>query len=186
MSGTLAEPDQRLDFVEHLLASSDDNTRLLGIDALDAALKASAFSSSTDVTKFGGRARSLGWHPETNEQIERLFARAATRLRHLPSRMVHSQSGRGRLWRTTSGNSLGGICPHRRGGRIRCASARFLGRRLARNLHASAFQPSGHGQRTARTPRSARAPAVAQNTRRALRGVRAPPQLGILHSLPET
>jgi hypothetical protein len=80
MSGTLAEPDQRLDFVEDLLVSNDDNARLLGIDALDAALKASAFVSSTDVTKFGGQARSLGWHPETNEQIERMFARAARRL----------------------------------------------------------------------------------------------------------
>jgi hypothetical protein len=83
MSGTLAEPDQRLDLVEHLLASSDENMRLLGIDALDAALKTSAFSSSTDVTKFGGRARSLGWHPETHEQIEQLFARAAGRLMSL-------------------------------------------------------------------------------------------------------
>jgi hypothetical protein len=80
MSGTLAEPDQRLAFVEDLLASNDDSARLLGIHAVDAALKASAFSSSTDVTKFGGQVRSLGWHPETDEQIERQFARCATRL----------------------------------------------------------------------------------------------------------
>lgn len=80
MSGTLAEPDHRLDFVEDLIASNDNNMRLLGIDALDAALKTSAFSSSTDVTKFGGQVRSLGWHPETNEQIQQMFARAARRL----------------------------------------------------------------------------------------------------------
>jgi hypothetical protein len=80
MSGTLAEPDQRLDFVEDLLGSSDDNMRLLGIDPLAAALKTSAFSSNTDITKFGGHARSLGWHPEANEQIEQQFARAARRL----------------------------------------------------------------------------------------------------------
>ena len=80
MSGTLADPDQRLDYVEDLLASDDDNTRLLGIDALEAALKASGFSSSTDLTKFGGQVRFLGWYPETNEQVEHLFARAARRL----------------------------------------------------------------------------------------------------------
>ena len=79
MSGTLAEPDQRLDLVDDLLASSDDNTRLLGIDALDAALKTAGFSG-LDLTKFGGRARSLGWHAEKDEQIEQQFARAARRL----------------------------------------------------------------------------------------------------------
>jgi hypothetical protein len=80
MSGTLAEPDQRMDFVEELLASNDESKRLLGIDALDAALKVSMFSSDADLTKFGGRARSWGWHPQTEEQVEQQFARPARRL----------------------------------------------------------------------------------------------------------
>jgi hypothetical protein len=76
LSGTLVDSDQRIDLIDTILGNKGDRMRLLGIDALDAALKASMFSSSIDLTKFGGRPREVGCWP-TNEQIEQQFARAA-------------------------------------------------------------------------------------------------------------
>ncbi len=80
MSGTLAEPDHRIDFVEDLLIHEDGEMRALGIDALGAPLKGTNFSSNTDLTKFGGRARTWGWRLQTDGQIEQQFAGAARRL----------------------------------------------------------------------------------------------------------
>jgi len=64
LSGTRADPKQRLVLVEELVAAPDGPTNESGLMALRGMLKADGFGSTQDFS-FGGRAFDFGWAPET-------------------------------------------------------------------------------------------------------------------------
>lgn len=68
LSGTLASPKQRTEFVNALVLSNDDAKLKLAISLLEAGLEAYHFSSSFGFD-FGARTRSYGWYPKTLEDF---------------------------------------------------------------------------------------------------------------------
>lgn len=101
LSGTQAPPTMRRDVVETLLDSSTSAFQTCGLVALEALLKTSYFSSTSNFD-FGARSRSWGWKPKLNRDVwdwyaeaVRLCAKAADRFDE--ARRILSRSARG-LW----------------------------------------------------------------------------------------
>lgn len=76
-SGTMADLDQRLRVLDQLLA--DPALHSAARHALDAMLKASRFDVPQRL-EFGGRSRSWGWYPGSDENLRRWYAEAFARL----------------------------------------------------------------------------------------------------------
>lgn len=62
LSGTLAPPESRISFVNHLASSPDETKRKLALHLVKAGLEAEYFSCSYSFD-FGALKRSYGWHP---------------------------------------------------------------------------------------------------------------------------
>lgn len=77
LSGTHAAIEQRLAVIERLLLSNEQNSRSLGLRALDAALKTSGFRSNYQF-EFGSRSRDYGFYPQSREAINHWFRSALT------------------------------------------------------------------------------------------------------------
>lgn len=75
LSGTRASPEQRANVARTLLRSGNAADRRAGLAALHALLKTGHFSSSASFD-FGARPRDFGWHPATQEDIDRWFTAA--------------------------------------------------------------------------------------------------------------
>lgn len=73
LSGTNAPNEMRADVVRFLLADERDARRVIGIAALDAALEATHFSSTSSF-EFGARKRSYGWYPRTRADVDAWFS----------------------------------------------------------------------------------------------------------------
>lgn len=68
LSGTHALAEQRLAVIRKLLESEDAALQKCALEALDAMLEASHFSSSHDFS-FGARSRDFGWEPKTQDEL---------------------------------------------------------------------------------------------------------------------
>lgn len=75
LSGTHATLEQRLAVIEQLLRSDESNARSLGLDALDAMLEATHFSSSY-LFEFGAHSRDFGYEPQNETDVTRWYSAA--------------------------------------------------------------------------------------------------------------
>lgn len=75
LSGTHATLEQRLGVIEGLLRSNDPKARALGLDALDAILEATHFSSG-HLFEFGARSRDFGYEPQNSADVTRWYGAA--------------------------------------------------------------------------------------------------------------
>ncbi|MGQ0583583.1 MAG: hypothetical protein ACT4O6_16715 [Reyranella sp.] len=74
LSGTHATIDQRLEVIENLLRSEDEERQKLGGQALHAFLEASYFHADWGF-EFGGRSRDYGYWARTDQEVRVWFAR---------------------------------------------------------------------------------------------------------------
>lgn len=72
-SGTLAQTERKLIFIDRLLDSSDLNRSDIALECLCSGLKNGHFSSS-NIFEFGGRSRSYGWMPRTWGKVADQFS----------------------------------------------------------------------------------------------------------------
>lgn len=105
LSGTLAPPEMRREFVEMMLASGDPAIRRCGLIALEALLKSDYFSSSSHFD-FGARSRSWGWQPELNRDLWSWYVEAIALCAKVANwidepRTILANSVRG-LWRISA------------------------------------------------------------------------------------
>lgn len=72
LSGTHALPEQRLALIRKLLGDEEAGLQRSGLEALDAMLETSHFSSSHDFS-FGAHSRDYGWEPKTWDSLSAWF-----------------------------------------------------------------------------------------------------------------
>ncbi len=72
LSGTHALPEQRLALIRKLLGDEEIGLQRSGLEALDAMLKTSHFSSAHDFS-FGAHSRDFGWEPKTWDALSSWF-----------------------------------------------------------------------------------------------------------------
>lgn len=72
LSGTLARPEQRADFVRKLANSGDERRQKLALTLLRAGLETCHFSSHYGFD-FGALKRSHGWNPRTFEEVQEWY-----------------------------------------------------------------------------------------------------------------
>ena len=72
-SGTLAQTQQKLTFINRLLSPSDLNRSDIALICLDCGLKNGHFSSG-NIFEFGSRSRSYGWLPRTWGEVATQFS----------------------------------------------------------------------------------------------------------------
>ena len=75
LSGTHASVDQRLEVINSLLESEDQNIQACGFDALDTLLQTSNFISYYRFD-FGTRPRNYGWHPQSRRDFASWYGSA--------------------------------------------------------------------------------------------------------------
>ena len=68
LSGTLAPPQQRANFLRNLLSSGTPRQQQMSIEGLEAMLNSSNFHSSHPFS-FGARPRGYGWEPKSAEDV---------------------------------------------------------------------------------------------------------------------
>lgn len=99
LSGTRALADQRLSLIRYLLNSANLKLHDCALDALDAMLEASHFSSGHDFS-FGARSRDFGWYPKTRAELSTWYRVALNLARELAlSTSPHSKKVRSILAR---------------------------------------------------------------------------------------
>jgi len=72
LSGTHALVDERLGVVQQLLVAENAALNTAGLEALEAMLELTHFSSSHDFS-FGARPRDFGWEPATGDEVSAWF-----------------------------------------------------------------------------------------------------------------
>jgi hypothetical protein len=75
LSGTHAPVEMRCVVVDSLLTATDEETRKLGIEALEALLETDHFSSHYEF-EFGARSRDYGYYPRSQKNAEAWFSAA--------------------------------------------------------------------------------------------------------------
>lgn len=84
LSGTLAPPEQRVQLLENLLATSTDKRLQLIWVAVEAMLEANHISSSHNFS-FGARPQSYGWEPKRQTEVVAWFESAFALIRRISS-----------------------------------------------------------------------------------------------------
>lgn len=82
LSGTKAQADQRLAFIQALLKDRDTTVQELALVALDGMLESGQFTSGHDFS-FGARPRDFGWHPKTSEDVAKWYRVALLHIQEL-------------------------------------------------------------------------------------------------------
>ncbi len=82
LSGTHASIDQRLGVLERLLICGENESKELGLLALEKVLETRRFSSS-DRFKFGARSRDFGYMPRSSAEVTRWYGSALSLIERL-------------------------------------------------------------------------------------------------------
>ncbi|WP_243974406.1 hypothetical protein [Methylobacterium sp. E-045] len=82
LSGTHASIDQRLEFIEKMLKSSEEKVLCLGLLSLSQVLEATHFTSS-HIFEFGARSRDYGYSPKGDEEVRQWYGCALEMLERL-------------------------------------------------------------------------------------------------------
>lgn len=105
LSGTHAAPSQRHRLALELLESSCEDERKLGLDLVEAGLKASHFSSSYDLG-FGAMRRDHGWRPKSGDDLRSWFGPWV----EMAVQFGEANGSSGKKFRSILGGAMRGLC----------------------------------------------------------------------------